>query len=109
MSDDERYQIIGKVVSDHEAAKKHLAALQAKAANTAELFHAIANVLTGNADSIAASPDTDEFGVKNRHSGAKSNGRYPAWQDVARLVADIAETKKQIGELEARRKDLGIS
>ena len=49
MSDQEQYEIIGKVVSDHAKAKKHLAALKAKGKTLAEFLHRVGSALSGEA------------------------------------------------------------
>lgn len=106
MTDQEQYQIIGKVVSDHEQAKKRLAALVAKAKTVGEELHAIANVLTQNADCTF---DGETFVTKNRNNGQRTTASLPSFGAVHELVMDIETTRATIADLEARRRDMGIS
>jgi hypothetical protein len=55
MSDEERRQIIGKTVSDHESAKRHLATLQANAKPMSEFLYLVGSALTEQAGWVSAS------------------------------------------------------
>lgn len=104
MSDDEKYQIIGKVVSDHEAAKKHLAALKAKGKSLAEFVHLVASALADEATWTVGR----EFTIKRSIDGRVTTADWPLREDIVALLTEIAETKVRIATLEQQRKDLGV-
>jgi hypothetical protein len=106
MSDDERFQIIGKVVSDHEAAKKHLATLKVKAKALSEFLYIVGSALAGEATwSVAGTT----FTVKRFNAGGPVTGEWPTAGSLAALLQEITDTHSQITLLEKQRKDLGIS
>jgi hypothetical protein len=107
MSDDEKFKIIGKVVSDHEAAKKRLEALQVKGKMVGEFLHLVANTLTGNAKIYEL---RGERGIKiapfNMSRGGE--GDWPTFDELSALLREICSTKQQIEELGSQRKELGV-
>jgi hypothetical protein len=105
MSDDEQDQIIGRVVREHEKAKKLLAALKVKAAALATVITGVANVLSEHAD---WSHTGDRFHIKNRHNGQETDGRWPTWDEICRLLDEIESTRGDIETLAQRRKELGV-
>ena len=105
MTDQEQYQIIGKVVSDHEKAKKRLAALLVKAKDLGEDLSAVGNVLRQNAD---CQVDGDAFQIKNRNSGKSTTVTWPTGDELRQLILDIDTTRTAIASLEAQRKELGV-
>lgn len=105
MSDEERFQIIGKVVSEHEAAKKELALLQSKGKASGDTLRAVANALADKVD--AWSIEGDRFLTRSGHE--TTQGPLPlSWDDIVRLLSAIRETKTRIAELDAERKRLGV-
>lgn len=108
MSDEERYQIIGKVVADHEDAKKLLAALQAKAAAMGEFLHDAASVLQGNA---TWEWNPTQVQIKLTHAGKRTSyghGAWPTLADAKQLTEEMDATKARIEALQGRRKELGV-
>ena len=105
MTDQEQYQIIGKVVSDHENAKKRLAALLAKAKDLGQGLSAVTNVLRQNADCRL---DGDALQIKNHNSGLSMTVMWPTGDELRQLILDIDTTRTAIASLEAQRKELGV-
>jgi hypothetical protein len=106
MSDEERYQIIGKTVSDHESAKRHLATLQAKAKPMSEFLYLVGSALTEQA---TWSVDGNGFTVKRFNSGGGPvTAHWPTAENVSALLQEIADTKAHIAELDRQRKAFGV-
>ncbi len=106
MTDQEKYQIIGKVVSDHEKAKKHLVVLFAKGKDLGEGLHAVANVLMNNASGMF---DGKAFQIKSRHGGRLIHTVvWPSEDEVRQLIEEIDTTRNDIASLEQQRKELGV-
>ena len=105
MTDQEKYQIIGKVVSDHETAKKQLVVLLAKAKDIGNEINAVANVLRGNADCRF---DGKAFQIKNRMTTRSDTVVWPTVDEVRQLIEAIDATRDDIASLESQRKALGV-
>lgn len=106
MTDNERFQIVGRVVSEHEAAKRHLAVLKAKGKTTAEFLAAMGRALS---DEGAWRVETTGFTVQRcGGSGGPVSGEWPTVDAVTALLQEIADTKARIVSLDAQRKELGV-
>ncbi len=93
-------------MSDHEEAKRRLAALQAKAKVLGAFIHLVANVLTG--DATRYSYDGQTIRVEPFHSSSGGAGAWPSMEELVSLLSQIDTAKNDIAELEWRRKDLGV-
>ena len=107
MTEQEQYLIIGKVVSDHEKAKKQLTVLLAEAKELGEGLTAVTNVLRQNAD-CRVDGDGDALQIKNRNSGLSTTVTWPTGDELRQLILDIDTTRTAITSLEAQRKELGV-
>jgi hypothetical protein len=105
MSDDEKYQIIGKVVSDHEEAKKHLAALFAKVDRLKAFLNGVGHALDGRASLSVAG---DKITVRIANMSDNHTEVWPSWGDLAALMQEIKDTNQRIETLETQRKGLGV-
>lgn len=90
MTEAEQHRIIGQVVSELAETRKRLACLEAKAEKLSDEFGLLANWLRGHFPTNV--PLANELSV----AGAKA------------LLAEIKDTKDQIGRLEERRAQLGV-
>ena len=122
MTDQEQYQIIGKVVSDHEKAKKHLVVLKAKGETLAEFLYRVGSALSGEAAwsmsgqslTVKGSDSVQHFGIV--HHGPDDqhampgpvSGEWPTSEAVFELLQEIEDTKTQIKQLEQQRAELGV-
>lgn len=107
MTDEERFTIIGRVVSEHEEAKRHLGALHARAENWSRLFYAIATAMSPSAAPGGSWTATDTH-FSGSQGSAPVSGAVPSWADVRQLLDEIEATKTRIEQLAQRRKDLGV-
>ena len=105
MTDQEKYQIIGKVVSDHETAKKQLVVLLAKGKDIGDGINAVANVLWGKADCMF---DGKAFQTTDRITKRSNTVVWPTVDEVRQLIEAIDATRDDIASLESQRKDLGV-
>ena len=107
MSDDEKFQIIGKVVHDHEARKRQLAALDVKAKTLAEFINTVANILTGTAK-VYRFEVAQEIVVGPYNQARGGSGIWPTYDGLSALMHDIETTRAEIADLERQRKELGV-
>lgn len=110
MTDEERYRIIGQVVSNHEEAKKILAALLAKAKSLSTMVADVAKALDQVSD-FSRPEGGDAFIVRERHGGSRKYAvrAWPSFDQISDLFAEIASTHTEIATLERQRRELGIS
>lgn len=107
MTDTELDQIVGRVVREHEAAKKHLAALKAQGEQIAEFICRMAATLADSDTRWRATargftiwrPVTAAVGI---------TGEWPSVDVVTQLLQDLDATKARLADLAAQRKDLGV-
>ena len=105
MSDEDRYRMIGKLVCDHEQAKKDLAALRAKASNLATLLHGVCAALVGGTEWQASG---SSFSYKLSSGGAASSGTLPTPGEIVDLLKAVTAAESSVKELEQERKELGV-
>jgi hypothetical protein len=106
MSDEERQRLVGKLVLDHEQAKRHLAALQEQARAYAKTLGAIVAALSGHATYAIAG---DVFTVKTTDSRTSiATERMPSPSDVAALLTELRRADQELKEFDARRREFGI-
>lgn len=106
MTDDEKYRIIGRVVSDHEDSKKHLAALETKANTLGDFIQQVAIVLAGKSKLTIA--PTGEILVKSSDASRGGRGVWPTLDEIRTLLDEIAATRTEIEQLARQRRELGV-
>ena len=104
MSEQERHEIIGRTLKEHNKAKRQLAALEAKAQSYAGCMRTMAQELS------PARPDfvqvvTGGFG-RDPEEGALE--RYPNRTEVAELFEEVRAAKGKLEKLAKSLREMGV-
>jgi len=119
MTEQEQYEIIGKVVSEHEQVKRDLAAARAKASSLGELLSAFGSALRyWNSMGRPASESTarryagyqvEDGTIKATYDHRTHAGAWPSIDELEGLINEIKSLEQAETALQHRRKELGVS